>query len=196
MGWEFVSTMKKVVIVHCWGGYPEYCWYRQTKKELEAKGFEVYVPVMPETDSPKLSLWLPKLQEVVGEPSEELYLVGHSAGCITILRYLESLKENQKVGGVVLVAGFTDNLGFEELNNFFESPIDFAKIQSKAKHLVAIHSDNDPYVDVKYGDIFKEKLRAEVIIKHHMGHFSGAADNEESCVSLPDVSKAIEKMVL
>lgn len=47
--------MKKVVIVHCWDSYPEYCWYPQTKKELEEKDFEVVMPAMPETNLPKLS---------------------------------------------------------------------------------------------------------------------------------------------
>lgn len=186
--------MKRAIIVHCWDGYPEYCWYPQTKKELEAKGFEVTVPAMPETDMPKLSLWLPMLTEVVGTPDEELYLIGHSAGCITIMRYLEGLTDTQNVGGVVFVAGFTDNLGFDELTNFFETPINFDKIQTKTKHFVAIASDNDPFVPLKHIDIFKEKLGAEVIIKHNMKHFSGEVDDEESCTSLPEVIQAILKM--
>lgn len=183
--------MKKAVIVHCWDGYPNYCWYPQTKKELEAKGFEVLVPEMPETGAPKLSLWLPKLQEAASKPSEDLYLIGHSAGVITILRYLEKLKDHQKVGGVVFVAGFTDDLGYKELKNFFEQPIDFEKIKTKAKYFTAIHSDNDPYVPLRFGDVFKEKLGATVIVKHNMNHFSGVVDNEESCTSLPDVADAI-----
>lgn len=183
--------MKKVVIVHCWDGHPEYCWYPQTKKELEEKGFKVKVPAMPETNLPKLSLWLPKLKEIVGEPNEDLYLVGHSVGVITILRYLEQLKDNQKVGGVVMVAGFTDDLGYEELKNFFETPIDFEKIKTKTNHFVAIHSDNDPHVPLKQGDIFKEKLGAKLIVKHDMGHFSGPVDDTKSITSLPEVSEAI-----
>lgn len=186
--------MKKVVIVHCWDGYPEYCWYPQTKKELEAKGFSVVVPEMPETNLPKLSLWLPKLKEVVGEPNQDLYLVGHSAGVITILRYLEQLKNKQKVGGVVMVAGFTDNLGSEELKNFFESPIDFERIKLKSKYFVAIHSDNDPYVPLKHGDILKDKLGSKLIVKHDMGHFSGPVDDTKSITSLPEVSAAILEM--
>ena len=149
---------------------------------------------MPETNAPKLSLWLPKLQEVVGTPDEELYLVGHSAGCITILRYLEQLPENKKIGGVVLVAGFTDDLGYEELKNFFETPIDFEKIKTKANHFVAIHSDNDPYVPLKFGDILQEKLGAELIVKHDMGHFSGPVDRTDSITSLPEVTDAVLKM--
>lgn len=31
--------MKRVILVHCWEGYPDYCWYPQTEKELEEKGF-------------------------------------------------------------------------------------------------------------------------------------------------------------
>src|SRR3989344_6792515 len=120
--------MKQAVIVHCWGGHSNYCWYPQTKKELEDKGFEVVIPEMPETDAPKLSLWLPKLQEVAPNPNEDLYLIGHSAGVITILKYLENLADSEKIGGVVFVAGFTDDLGYSELKNFFEEPIDFEKI--------------------------------------------------------------------
>lgn len=186
--------MKRVIIVHCWEGYPDYCWYSQTKKELEERGFEVSVPEMPETANPKLSGWLPKLKEVIGNTDENLYLVGHSLGCITILRFLENLEDNQKVGGVVFVAGFTDDLGYKELANFFETEINFAKIKTKAKEFIAIHSDNDPYVDLKYGDIFKEKLEAEIIVLHNKGHFSGEVDNEESCTSLPEVTEAILKI--
>lgn len=189
-----MKNKAKVIIVHCWDGYPKYCWYPQTKKELEEKGFEVLVPEMPETSLPKLSLWLPKLQKTVGDPHEKVFLVGHSAGVITILRYLELLKNGQRIGGAVLVAGFTDDLGFDELKNFYKTPLNFEKIKSKAKNFVAIHSYNDPYVDVKYGDIFKEKLGAEFIVKNNMGHFSGPVDNEESTTSLPDVTTSIIRM--
>lgn len=190
--------MKRVIIVHCWGGYPEYCWYQNTKKELEAKGFEVIVPAFPDTNEPNLNKWLPVLSEAVGDSvDEETYLIGHSVGCITILRYLESLNESQKVGGVVLVAGFTDNLSFDELKNFFTTDILFEKIKENANHFVAIHSDNDPYVPLKHGDIFKEKLNAELIIKHEAGHFSGSDDEDDpdtNCTELPIVIESIIKI--
>lgn len=183
--------MKRVVIVHCWEGYPNYCWYPQVKQDLEEKGFKVDVPAMPETNLPKLVQWLPKLKEVIGEPSEDLYLVGHSLGVITILRYLESLHLTGKVGGCVFVAGFTNDLGYKELRNFFQTSIDFIEVIKHCSKFIAIHSDNDPYVDLKFGDEFKKKLNAKLVTKHSMGHFSGPVDNEESCRSLPDVTKSI-----
>jgi predicted alpha/beta hydrolase family esterase len=183
--------MKRAVIVHCWGGNPNYCWYPQTKKELENAGFKVLVPEMPETDEPKLSLWLPKLREVIGEPDEELVLIGHSAGSVTILRFLESLPKNQKIGKVVLVAGFTDALGYKELKNFFPEPFDFSKIKPHADQFVFIHSDNDPFVNVSHGELLKEKLGGKLIVKHGMGHFSGPVDGEDSCTSLSEVFESI-----
>jgi uncharacterized protein len=192
--------MKRAIIVHCWEGYPQYCWYPYVKKELEKRGFEVQVPVMPDTENPKLHQWLPMLKEIAGKPDESLFLIGHSLGCVTIMRYLENLAENEKVGGVVFVAGFSniDNpkLEFEEIKNFFETQIDLEKIKNKSKNgFFAIHSDDDPYVDVKYADIFREKLGAEVIIKHGMKHFSGAIEGEESCKELPEVVQGVMKMV-
>ena len=186
--------MKRVVIVHCWDEYPDYCWYPQAKKELEEREFNVVVPEMPETSLPKLSSWLPKLQEVAANPNEDLYLVGHSVGCVTILRYLEKLKENEKVGGVVLVAGFTDSLIYEELKNFFETPVDYELIKTKSNSFVVIQSDNDPFVPLKHGDILKEKLGAKLITKRAMGHFSGAVDDTTSVTSLPEVANEIIKM--
>lgn len=195
--------MKRAIIVHCWAGKPDYCWYPQTKKDLEGLGFAVKVPVMPETEEPKLGQWLPKLEEVIGKPDEELVLIGHSVGCITILRYLESLGDNQQIGGVVFVAGFIDDLSYMDsieekdvLSDFFQTPVDYDGIKSKAKKFVAIHSDNDPFVELKHADVFKEKLGAEVIIKPGMQHFSGEVDDEKSCTSLPDVIDVIKKMKL
>lgn len=186
--------MKKIIIIHCWDGYPKYCWYPQTKRELEAKGFQVEVPIMPETNSPKLSFWLPKLKEVISDPNKDLFLVGHSVGVITILRYLEQLEKSKAVGGVVMVAGFTDSLGYSELENFFSKPIDFEIIKQRSNFFVAIHSDDDPYVALNYGKEFKEKLGAKLISKHSMGHFSGSIDNENSCTDLPEVTQTILNM--
>jgi len=110
------------------------------------------------------------------------------------MRYLESLEENEEIGGVVFVAGFTDDLGFEEIKTFFKDPIDFEKIKKHCSKFTAIHSDNDPYVDMKYADILKDKLNVKVIVKHGMDHFSGSVDGEKSCLSLPDVSKSVLEM--
>lgn len=179
--------MKRAVIVHCWGGNANYAWYPWAKAELEKLGYQVIVPNMPDPDPPKLATWLPYLREIIGQPDDELVLIGHSIGTVTIMRYLEALGSGV-VGKVILVAGFTDQLGFRELENFFETRLNFPKIKTKSKNsFVAIQSDNDPFVSEQYGERLKEELGATLIIKHGANHMSGAVDGEEACTELPEV---------
>lgn len=187
--------MKKAIIAHCWGGSSEYCWYPYVRKELESLGFDVSVPNFPDTEEPNLKKWLPVLTSAIGEPNEDTFLIGHSAGSVTILRYLEGLPEGAKIGGMVLVAGFTNDLGMEELENFFKTELDFEKIKNKAKHFVVIQSDDDPYVPMIEADKLEKELNAKKIVKHNMKHFSGASDGEVACTELPDVIEGIKEMV-
>lgn len=191
--------MPRAILIHCWGGEPETRWYPAVRRELESRGFGVAVPAMPDNNSPKLSTWLPKLQELAGDPDEDLYLIGHSSGCITILRYLESLPEGAKIGGAILVAGFVDSLNGvadieDELENFFETPIPFEKIKERANHFVAIHSDNDPFIDLYHGREFEDKLDAKLIVKSGQGHFSDSEDGGETVTELPEVVEEITQM--
>ena len=182
--------MKRAVLIHGWEGYPEEGWRPWLKEKLEAENFKVFVPAMPDINHPQMSAWVGHLAKIVGTPDEDCYLIGHSLGCITILRYLETLNNYQKVGGAVLVAGFTSNLGYEELGSFFTSPIDWEKIKPHCSKFVAIHSDNDPYVSLHYGNFFKEKLGAEVIIEHDKKHFSG----DDGIMDLPSALDAVLKL--
>lgn len=171
---------KRVIIVHGWGGYPKEGWRPWLKEKLEKKGFKVLVPAMPDTDNPKIETWVPKLAQVVGEPREDDVLIGHSMGCQTILRYLETLPEDQKVDKVILVAGFgpyLSGLTDEEkptAKPWMETPLDFKKIRSKARSFVAIFSDNDPHVPLEENSkLFKEELGAKIIVEHGKRHMSG-----------------------
>ena len=179
---------KRVFVIHGLGGAPYHGWRPWLKKELMDRGFDVFVPVMPYPNSPSQKKWVERIEAVVGEPTRHDFFVGHSLGCISILRYLEKLKPGEKVGGVVLVAGFVDDLGVEELGSFYRHPIQWSEIRSRCSRFVAIHSDNDPFVPLKHGDVFRMELGAELIVQHNMGHFSG----DDGCLQLPI---ALEKLV-
>ena len=163
---------KRAVIIHGWEGSPKIDWKPWLKDRLEQSGFKVFAPQMPNANHPKMNEWVNHISKIVRIPDKDCYFIGHSLGCITILRYIETLKEGQKVGGTVLVAGFTSNLGYDDLENFFTKRVDWDKIKSHCSKFVAIHSDNDPDVSLHYGNFFKEELGAKVIIQHDMGHFT------------------------
>src|SRR3989344_3542697 len=174
----------RIFIVHGWDGYPEEGWFPWLKKELEAKGFKVLVTQFPGADNPRIEKWVPKLAEGVGTVDESTYFIGHSVGCQTIVRYLELLHENIKIGGAIFVAGFFKRLtnleDDPEVRNtarlWLESPVDFKKARSHLSKSVAIFSDNDPFVPLDNHDDFRDKLGSEIIIQHAKGHFSGSQD--------------------
>lgn len=185
---------KRVFIVHGWSGFPEYCWFPCAQQELEKRGFEVTVPLMPNTDAPTLAEWLPHLQKLVGMPDEQTYFVGHSAGAVTVLRYAESLTGNEKVGGVVTVAGFTQPLGHEQLNNFFPIPLNFEKIKQHSNGFAVLVSDDDPLVPMTEGEALEKGLGVTKVVKHGAKHFSGAYYGGPACLELSEVIDAIEKL--
>lgn len=166
---------KRVFLIHGWEGYPEEGWRPWLKKELEGKGFEVIVPAMPNTMHPKQDEWVTHLAKIVGKADQHCYFVGHSLGCIGILRYLEGLKESRKVGGIIFVASFASGVGkeFEELESFFTKPVDWKKVRSSCNKFIIIHSDDDPWVPIKFGEEIARKLKTKFIKVHGMKHFSG-----------------------
>ena len=182
---------KRVFIVHGWEGYPEEGWRPWLRENLEKASFSVFNPAMPNAENPTMKAWVKHLTKTVKTPDKNCYLIGHSLGCITILRYLETLRNNEKIGGVILVAGFAKDLTFPgykgELSSFFKKTIAWEKIKTHCKKFVAIHSDNDPYVSLKNAEIFREELGAKITIEHNMKHFSG----DDGITKLPIVLKSI-----
>lgn len=181
------TNLKKAIIVHLYEGYPEYCWYPSVKRDLEKLGLKVYVPQMPKPNFPDEKKWVSTLKKVVGMPNKDTYLIGHSIGAVTILRYLEQLPKGIKIAGVILVAGFTDDMGYEEFSNFFTKPFNFEAIKRKVNFFSIIASDDDPYIDLKYGRELSEKLNGVLLIKKGMKHMS------KDVIKLPDVINLIKK---
>lgn len=172
--------MTKVYIVHGWGGTPNQDWYKWLVDELKNKGIEAYAPEMPNSFTPTIKKWIEKLNKTI-KADNNTYLIGHSIGCQAIMRYLEQLDKNIKIGGVIFVAGWfnlTDDTWDKDYtkdiaNEWINTPIDFNKIKQHTDNFVVIVSDNDPYVELKDSEVFKKRLGAEVIVLKNKGHLSG-----------------------
>jgi len=188
--------MKRVFVVHGWDGNPEEDWYPWLKKELEGRGFEVFVPAMPNPAKPKMETWIPFLSRLVGPPDTSTFFVGHSIGCQTIIRYLETLPEGVKIGGAVFVAGWYNlrNLETEEEKRiagpWVNTPRDDEKIRKIVNKAVAIFSDNDPFVLPENQKSWKEKVGAEIIVEHNKGHFT----ESDGVYTLPSALDAVSGM--
>ena len=173
---------KRLFLIHGWEGSSLEERYQKLELELEKLDFKVHLLDMPDTAHPKIQTWVSYLKKQVKSPDENTYFVGNSVGCQTILRYLETLPEKAKVGGVVFSAGwFTLKLIiFEEgpevvaiSKPWLETPINFKKILTHTSDFTAIFSDDDPFVPLSDARLFKDKLKAKIIIEKNKGHFPG-----------------------
>lgn len=187
--------MKRVFLVHGWGGSPGREWFPWLKAELEKNGFEAQVPSLPDPDHPHIALWVPALAAAVGTPDADTYFVGHSMGCQTIARYLATLDESVVVGGVVYVGGYFDSLTLDEneevgiWDEWRDAPLDLSQVKMHAPKSIAIFSDDDPYVPFENAKRFEQELGSKVIVEHEQGHFSG-----DKYVQLPAALEAVLKL--
>ncbi len=164
---------KRLFIIHGWEATSKNDWFPWLTHKAGKNGFEVHNLDMPDTEHPILEKWLGHLKNSVGVPDEHTYLVGHSLGTLTSLRYAESLPEETRIGGIILVAGFTESIGYPEINSFLEPPLDFEKVKRSVGRIVAIHSTDDPVVTAHHADILRDRLGAELLIISNAGHFNG-----------------------
>jgi len=165
--------MKSVLILHGLGNNSQGNWFPWLKKELESKGWKVWVPDLPQSDKPNVK----RYNEFIfsnkdWELNDKSVLIGHSAGAVAILGLLQELKNNQQVDTCVLVGSFKDNLGWNVLDGLFEKPFDFEKIKKHAKRFVFVHSDNDPHCPLEHAKYLAEKLGGKLIVKKGQGHFN------------------------
>ncbi len=182
--------MKRAIIVHGWGGRSNEHWLPWLKVELEKLGYEVQVPDMPDTEAPVIEKWVGKLREVAGQPDADTYFVGHSIGCQTILRYLETI--DTPVGGAVFVAGWfnLDNLESEKEKEiakpWIETPIDLQKVKSILPSPTLIISNNDPYGCFEENKVKFSQINSKIIVMPNAGHLTADDGFTELPVALEE----------
>lgn len=181
--------MKRAVIVHGYKGTPDTNWKPWLKTELEKAGISTAIPEMPNTQHPQVQEWVQMLSDTVGpSDKDDVILIGHSLGCITILKYLEQVPSNLLVNACVFVAGFAKPFdGYKNgHDSFFENELDWAEIRTHCTNFIVLHSTDDPNVPFSESQEFVKHLNARVTLVNGMGHFS-SADNVYEAPLLRDI---------
>lgn len=179
--------MKRIILVHGWGGSPKSDWFPWLSRELDKFGYEVIVPAMPETNAPEIETWVNNLARVMGTPDIDTYFVGHSIGCQTIMRYLETI--NTSVGGAIFVAGWfnLENMESEEeekiADPWLKTVVDLEKVKKVLPQSTLIISDNDPYGAFEENKEKFSPLITKQVVLLGRGHFNKGVEPEilEEC---------------
>ena len=163
---------RQVLIVHGYTASPQANWFPWLAESLRGEGVRVDVPCMPAAHAPQSDAWANTLQEVLPTTSAETFLVGHSLGCIAILRHVLSLPADSVVGGVLLVSGFARTLpSLPMLAGFTAAPLDVAEATRRVRRYSSIFSDSDVIVPPEASSELAAALGSRVVTVAGGGHF-------------------------
>lgn len=172
---------KKAVILHGTNGDPDNCWHPWLKKQLEAKGYEVFVPLLPDNDRPNKQTYDKFLRES-GWDFENNLIVGHSSGATTVLNLL-SEDWFPKVDTAILVGVFlneklTKSVDWYQDGQFdelFVTKFDPEQLKTKVERFYFVHGDDDPYCDYEDAKMLCEQLNGNFISVKGGKHFTNSS---------------------
>lgn len=170
--------MRNALIFHGAGNNSKGNWFPWLKNELEKKGYQVFSPDFPNSDTPILEDWLDTVfKNKDFDFNQDTIIIGHSSGATLILRILERLPKNIEIAKAILVAGFVDKGKYPEYFQYkvdlLRTPFDWNKIKNSCKNLVFIASDNDKYdCGERNSKIMQENLGGKLIVEKGQGHFN------------------------
>lgn len=188
--------MKKIYIIHGWEGSSERDWIPWTTNELKRLGYDAVAFDMPNSENPIIQEWVGYMKNNILLVDENTYFIGHSIGCQTILRFLETV--DKKIGGAFFVSGWFDlqnleNRESEEIARpWIENLIDIDKVNNVLPWSFVLLGDNDTWVP---HDITKQKfekfLNSEVITIYNGGHITA----DDGYVSFPRLTELVHKKI-
>ena len=185
--------MKKVFMVHGFNGEPNGGWRPWLMGELAKKDIYACALPMPNPEAPIKEEWVKTISEAIGDPSLDIFLVGHSLGVSAIFRYLEKLSDGKKIGGAVLVSGplsLINKDGYDNVNKFLDPPFSFDHIKKSCNNFAVIHGDDDRSVPFSDAEKLSEILSCPLISIPGGRHLNGSAGWRE----LPQVLESLENM--
>ncbi|HNW71703.1 MAG TPA: alpha/beta fold hydrolase [Candidatus Paceibacterota bacterium] len=183
--------MKKVFIIHGFEGSPNGGWRSWLMEELSKHNIYACALSMPKPDEPILSEWLEEIDRHVKiNLNDDIYLIGHSLGSTTILRYIE--KNNcENIKGIILVSGPCNINDNKKIDEFLKEKFNWSLIKNKISQVIVIHGDNNPFVPVSDAQEIAKKLNGELMLISNGQHLNGSAGFTE----LPQLLSALLKII-
>ena len=167
--------MKETVyIIHGYTSSSNAEWFPWMKEKLNKKGINVTVFDMPNSDAPVARQWIEHLDSNIEKITENTHFIGHSLGCITLLRYLEKQTDNTKFGGIILASGFIKkNPKYPIFDPFIKEDLNMNKIIKMTQNRIVFTAPNDQYVPYDFSCELAQLFKANLITIENGGHFIG-----------------------
>ena len=161
------NRLKKVLILHGWGGSPFSHWQAWTASELIKENYEVSFPQLPNKDLPTLGVWLDFLKEEFDHFKPDI-VVCHSLANILWFHFVNKF-DIYRLEKLMLVSPVSQSCEISELKTFFPYPV---VKDLKAKEIIMVGSTNDPYMSVDEIMNLQAELNIGLKILDDAGHIN------------------------
>ena len=170
--------MRKAVILHGTGGSPDGNWFRWLEDELKRCGVNVWLPQLPDADSPSLREWAGYVyKNCPFNIDPDTLIIGHSSGAVLALLVAQENKD--PVGAVACVSVFSGHdksiraMAMSENRKLFDTSFDWKKCSSSiVDRPLFVHSDDDPYIPLSDAEYVARKVSADLRILTNQGNFN------------------------
>jgi len=180
--------MPNFVLLHGYQGSPDSNFKPWLKKELEARGYNVQAPALPNPDEPRV---MEQVQYVLDnvEFDENTVLLGHSLGAPVALKVVEAL--DHPIKKLISAAGFIEPDFSDHERPFaktFDWRFDFKRIKKNARSIVYLRAKNDTAVPGIQTDRMREKLGGRIVdFEAADDHICGEIEPETLAACVPIV---------
>jgi predicted alpha/beta hydrolase family esterase len=182
--------VKQALILHGTDATPDQNWFPWLKNQLEAQGYNVWAPLLPENHTPNRKTYGNFLLDGSHDLTDGI-IIGHSSGAVEVLNLLMDPRMPHVKLAVMVSAwagekpnGYDTNEQFENL--FPPEGFDFKAMKQKADAILFMHGADDPYCPVERAQYLAKELDAPITVIPN-GHHLGAKFTE-----LPELWQVIE----
>ncbi|GHP13108.1 hypothetical protein YK48G_05330 [Lentilactobacillus fungorum] len=179
-------TSPCVYMFHGYTSYAEDHWFPWLEKQVES---HLKIPFkklnFPDANHPVATVWDQYCQNHIVE-EDGITLVGHSLGCIQVLRYLEQTEIHHV--NLLLVSGFDEPIWtLPELDSFVNQPVNYQIIHAKVRKATVISALNDPSVPYPYTLTMARHLHAKFVLMPTGHHFTDSSDDQQLPVAFEEL---------
>ena len=166
---------RRTVIVHGYMARPDSHWFPWLAEQLEERGQSTAILELPSPDAPDAEAWKQTIMGRLSRADEQTFVVAHSLGTISTLRALNGLPDDTKIGGLVLVSGFSETLEpIPALDGFLEDGVDLERAALRFGDCVVITARDDEIVPPELSERLAEGLDCKIHVLEAGGHFLGS----------------------
>jgi predicted alpha/beta hydrolase family esterase len=167
--------MKKALLLHGFMSDENSFFLPNTKTELEALKYEVYLKSYPNPQNPNIEEWVNSFLEF--NLKEFDLVIAHSLGGTFALNLIT--RELLKAKILIMLGSSVGPKNNAGMNTFLTPPLELEKVKASVPKIIIAQSFDDPWTLPAYGKVAVQSLNAIGLFYANKGHFETKSLPEE-----------------